>query len=100
MSRRDWRGFGSLELQRIMYHTLPDSRAQDHVDGLLKSFFKRQLPDPWPEAPIPAHDPGVTLGRHWFPNLGRLALVASVGLILCGYLTLAARFPLANEGSG
>jgi hypothetical protein len=83
-----------------MYHTVPDSPAQHHVDGLLKSFFKKQLPDPWPEARIPQHGPGVTLGRPWFSNLGRLALVASVALLLFGYLGLAARFPVANEESG
>ncbi len=88
-----------------MQHTLPDSPAHHYVDGLLKSFFQGQLPEPWPDAPAAMPDRGVTLGRpaharRWFSNLGRLGLVASVAAILLGYLTLAAKFPLMSDSPG
>jgi hypothetical protein len=74
-----------------MNKTLSDGVRQSHVDGLLQSFFHSEVPDAWPEAnvPLPAH----AVRRSWFRSYGRAVLAASVGLILLGYLTLAASFP-------
>jgi hypothetical protein len=67
------------------------SRAQDDVDSLLQSFFKKQMPDPWPDASWAA--PGASVPGSWLHTYGRLGLVASVALFLFSYIALAARFP-------
>jgi hypothetical protein len=78
-----------------MNQNLTDGLPQEHVDDLLKCFFKKEFPDPWPEAQL-SHPGRVSAGL-WFGSHRRLALVASVALLLFGYLALAAKFPSAQE---
>jgi hypothetical protein len=59
-----------------------------NVDGLLKAYYEREMPNPWPEFRIPA-----PLRLSGWPNLTRWAVAASVGLLLAGYLALAGFFP-------
>jgi hypothetical protein len=82
-----------------MNKTLSNGLHHDHVDGVLKSFFRGEMPAPWPEAKVPPPARPLPRQRTWMQSYGRLALVASVTLILLSYLTLAAMFP-AESGSG
>jgi len=67
---------------------------QDDVDGLLQSFFKSELPEPWPALGV-----GPSGGRRvsWHQPYRRLALVASLAFFLLSYVALAARFPAQHE---
>jgi hypothetical protein len=60
---------------------------------MLRAFFRAEMPDPWPLPPateLPCH---LAVERPWWKRTGRVALAASVGLILIGYLALASGFP-------
>jgi len=79
----------------------PPVSPEDDLDGLLCAFYKAQLPTPWPEPralevptePSPATLPGFS------PWRSRLALAASVALLLSGSLFLPVRSP-TDSGSG
>lgn len=67
----------------------------DDLDGLLRTFFRSQMPQPWPASPArhaknlsPARP---TSSRHPLMR-SRFALAASVALLLLGSLFLPARF--------
>jgi hypothetical protein len=81
-----------------MKNTHFGSRSQDDVDSLLQSFFKKQMPDPWPDARATA--PGASVPGSWVHTYGRLGLVASVALFLFSYIALAARFPAQPDDPG
>jgi hypothetical protein len=72
-------------------------RPPENLDGLLRRFFRSEMPQPWPAAPkvqAPAereHPP-----RPWFRHTSRLALAAAMVLFLIGYLALAGKFPVGN----
>jgi hypothetical protein len=75
----------------------------DDVDGLLRKFFKSQLPHPWPAPPARAsitssqrrHAIGRSLVR------GRWTLAASVALLFLSSLLLPKRFtPDAQSENG
>jgi hypothetical protein len=70
---------------------------QENVDRLLISFLKKEMPEPWPAPKLPRPS-GVIPARGWFGAYGRLALVASVALLLTGYLALAELFPGDKKG--
>jgi hypothetical protein len=74
---------------------LSDGRPAENVDRLLHSFFKNEMPEPWPAVNVLADQPLTKPG--WLGTFGRLALVASLALILLGYLALAAKFPSSSE---
>jgi hypothetical protein len=76
-------------MKNLIFNDVP----QGSVDRLLRSFFKREMPDPWPDARLPAPSGGVLQQRSWLLIHGRLALVASITLMLVSYVTLAALFP-------
>lgn len=78
---------------------LPASPAQpaDDLDGLLRGFFRSEMPDPWPAPPVlplpleRGTKPAVS--RRWFRHGGRFALAAGVSFFLLGYLALTSAFP-------
>jgi len=81
----------------------PHLQPGDELDGLLRKFFKSQLPHPWPAPQAPStvtpsqRRPmsGRSLTR------GRWALAASVALLLLGSLLLPSRFTQdANSENG
>ena len=78
-----------------MNNTFSNGLSQDYVDRVLQSFFKKEMPDPWPPVSVPVRKPAGR--RSWFQSYGRLALVASMAFILVSYLYLAAMFPAAPE---
>lgn len=63
----------------------------DDLDGLLRSFFRSEMPDPWPTMTAPAiENPTPTW---WSRSRSRLALAASVALLLVGSWFLSASAP-------
>jgi hypothetical protein len=78
-----------------MNENVTAAASQEYVDGLLNSFFKKEIPHPWPAAKLPSVE---RVSAHfWFGSTRRLALVASVALLLLGYLALATKFPTSSE---
>jgi hypothetical protein len=62
------------------------------VDQLLSDFFRRELPNPWPEAKFP--EPSIAAPRRrGLRRFPRLALAASIAFLVAGYLLLAGLFP-------
>jgi hypothetical protein len=66
---------------------------EDDLDGLLRAFFKAEMPDPWPSLEAPAPRNGVLpLRRPKAPRFtlwrSRLALAASILLLIAGALFL------------
>lgn len=78
--------------------------SDDHMDDLLRGFFRSEMPDPWPAmaAPEPAtlmlppSQPAIPARQRWFRIGARVALAASIGFILVAYLALARNFPQVN----
>jgi hypothetical protein len=81
-------------------------------DGLLGTFFKAELPDPWPDfrgpgdrvrsatpsrLAVTADVPPRT--RSWTAARSRLALAASVALLLLGTLLLSGKFHGSPPGT-
>ena len=67
----------------------------DDLEGLLRAFFRAEMPDPWPTLPAPAAAPRRgPLGR------SRLALAASVAFLLIGQLSLCGTLPDAPPFAG
>jgi hypothetical protein len=66
-------------------------RTQHHpdVDGLLRDFFRAEMPTTWPRLQLPAPAPVASRS----PWRLRFALAASVALVLTSYLGLAGQFP-------
>ncbi len=59
------------------------------IDRMLRAYFRSEMPDPWPRLLLaePAR-------LSWWRRYGaRLAVAASVALLLTGYLALAGHFP-------
>jgi hypothetical protein len=68
----------------------------DDMDGLLRAFFRSQLPRPWPAAPTPPAR-AVPMRRRGYRS--RLALAASVALVALGALFAAGKIvPAAPDG--
>jgi hypothetical protein len=70
---------------------IPPGSNGDNLDHLLRAFFRAEMPEPWPDAPArplafrPARRRGLVRSR--------LALAASVLLLLVGQWLLAGSFP-------
>jgi hypothetical protein len=74
----------------------PPLQPGDDLDGLLRTFLRSQLPQPWPSPPRHDHpdaDPTIRrtrMGRNLMRS--RWALAASVALLLFGSWMLPSRF--------
>jgi hypothetical protein len=66
------------------------------LDRLLRAFFRAEMPEPWPILKPPARPILPSLpsrrGSRWTFARSRLALAASVLLLLCGPLWLSNKF--------
>jgi hypothetical protein len=63
------------------------------IDGLLRRFFRAEMPDAWPAAPATRVPASVPVTRPTRPLLrSRFALAASLLLLLVGHLSLSGRF--------
>jgi hypothetical protein len=70
-------------------------RPSDDLDGLLRAFYRSEVPDPWPVLKPPAEPTsrsGYSGPRRWPLQSSRWVLAASVALLLIGQLFLSARF--------
>jgi hypothetical protein len=70
-------------------------RSSDDLDGLLRRFFRAEMPDPWPVLKPPAEpttDIARSAPRRWGLSASRWALAASVALLLVGQLFLSGTF--------
>jgi len=66
------------------------------IDDTLRDFYRSEMPDPWPTMRAPARTlpmPKRTARPVWMRSLSRLAIAASIALLLIGYLALASLFP-------
>jgi len=80
---------------------LPD-RSPNELDRLLQGFFREEMPEPWPAWSPPVAEPvaPAVLGRRrWVALRRRLAVAASVALILVTYLMLSWAFPGSSGSS-
>ena len=70
------------------------------MDDLLQDYFRSQMPKPWPafKAPQPARVKSAPSLRSRFG--ARLALAASIALLIAGYWTLAGYFPGTPRTAG
>lgn len=71
----------------------PSGSPVDKIDHLLRAFFRAEVPDPWPAAPTPEIVSRPLPARRrdslW---RSRLALAASIALLLIGQWLLAGFF--------
>jgi len=78
-------------MNRVAVQTVPSG---DDLDALLGAFYKAQMPTPWPAFPPPARPRTLPLRpqarRPWPVVASRLALAASVALLLLGFWLLPA----------
>jgi len=61
----------------------------DDLDGLLRSYFQSEMPEPWPALELPTEEtilplPSKTRSPRWKSFRSRLALAASVAFLLAG----------------
>ncbi len=75
-------------------------RSGDDLDGLLRQFFQAEMPDPWPRLvpPEAASAPAPVRWRGWTLLRSRLALAASLALLVGGQLLLAGSYR-SNEAA-
>jgi len=80
-------------------------QSPGEIDGLLRRFFRAEMPDPWPAAPATRVPVSVPVTRPTRPLLrSRFALAASLLLLLIGHVSLSGRFadnvPNAPDSAG
>jgi hypothetical protein len=75
--------------------------APGDVDALLRSFFRAEMPNPWPvlKAPVEKREvkPESAAPGRW--SRSRMALAASVGFLMVGSWCLSAKLPDCAPGS-
>jgi len=74
----------------VEHHRL--HRLPDELDGLLRAYFRAEMPHPWPGAPRATPSPRQKL-PFWRRYHGRLALAAAVSFFLIGSFVLTQSFP-------
>jgi hypothetical protein len=75
----------------------PVTPSKDNLDDLLRAFFQAEMPSPWPSLEAPEHQPVLlpAAGRTWGMaplKRSRLALAASVALLVGGSLFMASNY--------
>ncbi len=83
--------------------TLSLDRSTGDIDVLLRDYFRSEMPDPWPAAPVPRERgrrvvPLVRPARPWQRARRYMALAAALALFVLGYLGLARVFPDSLPG--
>src|SRR5262245_25001330 len=69
------------------------ARAGDPIDEVLRAFFRQQIPQRWPAVPLPPAPatPLLAAARSSRNARRRLALAASVGLLVLGSMFVAGK---------
>jgi len=73
------------------------------VDGLLRAYFRAQVPVPWPVPATPApdqHPTGAPVRRWGVVVSSRFALAAAVAFFVLSFWELSSRFPVPPLDSG
>ena len=74
--------------------------SEDELDGLLRAFYKAELPNPWPAPQVPGPRNDILPLRSAPPRFAmlrtRLALAACVAFFVAGPLFLSSYFNPAN----
>ncbi len=82
-----------------MNEFLSPEPPQGPIDGLLRAFFHKEIPNPWPQAKVLPSGCALPASPSWTHGYSRAILVAAVALLLFGYLTVAGKFPVSsNDG--
>lgn len=71
------------------------------LDVLLRNFFRSEMPDPWPELKAPVEvkfPPARSTPRRWSSIRGKLALAASVAVLMVGSWCLSGGTPDYSQG--
>jgi len=71
---------------------MQNEEARPDMDNLLHEFFENEMPKPWPAFKAPLQTRAPKQASFWGQYSGRLALAASVALLVAGYLTLGGFF--------
>jgi hypothetical protein len=69
----------------------PPVQPDDDLDGLLRAFFRAEMPDPWPSLEAPPTLPAAFLHRPLVRS--KVALAASVALLVTGSWLLPGSVP-------
>jgi hypothetical protein len=82
-------------LQQSVVEPQVGNRSPDDLDGLLRAFFRAQVPEPWPLLKSPAtkssqQGPGAPRGLSLLRS--RIALAASLLILLLGQLFISGMF--------
>lgn len=64
------------------------------LDVLLRNYFRSEMPDPWPAFQAPAIARFSPPARRWAPVRSKLALAASIGLLMIGSWCLSGGRPV------
>jgi len=75
------------------------TRSGDDLDGLLRAFFRAEMPHPWPELDAPAFTsvPSTRLAFWRRIKRSHLALAASVALLIGGSLLFSGKLPAVGN---
>jgi len=71
----------------------------DDVESLLRAYFRAEMTDPWPAPPLAlvAQPEPSSLPTLLASNRSRLALAASVALLVAGTLIVSGRTPISDK---
>ena len=73
--------------------TLKNDGARPDVDVALRDYFQHEMPHPWPAFEAPQAMRSKRPASFWSRYGGRMALAASIAVLLAGYLALSGYFP-------
>jgi hypothetical protein len=77
-----------------------DGRPADDLDGLLREFFRAQLPEPWPAFRFPSKSSTLPLTAppsRWAGLRSRFALAATVALLVLGSFFVSDLLPTTSD---
>lgn len=83
-----------------MSELMHNEETRPEMDNLLHEFFESEMPKPWPAFKAPLQTRVPKQASFWGQYSGRLAIAASVALMVAGYLTLGGFFskPVGQGG--
>jgi hypothetical protein len=81
-------------------NVLQNDEIRPEVDVLLHEYFEAEMPKPWPAFKAPLQVRAKKQATFWSQYSGRLALAASVALLVAGYLTLGGFFSNSSGLTG
>ena len=85
---------------KLSNHSAMNGNLSDPLEGRLRAFFHKEIPNPWPDFQFPLDEqPAVRpmVRGSWMRRpMARFAMAASILLLVLGYLALAKFFPDRN----